>query len=61
VVKIGITPRTVFVLGMRDMKQFQKKIDENSCASCGKIFQKNEMKVSYDFEHFYCFSCDDKR
>lgn len=24
-------------------------------------FNKNEMKVSYDFERFYCFRCDDNK
>lgn len=32
-----------------------------NCAGCGKAFRKNEKTVSYDFERYYCFSCDDKR
>jgi len=46
---------------MQNIKRSNKKYNSNSCANCGKIFNKKEMKVSYDFEHFYCFSCDDKR
>ncbi len=46
------------------MQNKSKNIDNvntSNCASCGKIFGRNEMKVSYDFERFYCFSCDDER
>jgi len=32
-----------------------------NCAGCGKTFSKNEKTVSYDFERYYCFRCDDKR
>jgi len=39
--------------------RYYKKND--SCATCGKAFCQKEMKVSYDFERFYCVSCDDKR
>ncbi|MEM4258254.1 MAG: hypothetical protein QXL17_03765 [Candidatus Thermoplasmatota archaeon] len=38
-----------------------KKIKPENCACCGKNFESNEMKVSYDFEHFYCIQCDDNR
>jgi hypothetical protein len=41
-------------------KNAQKQIVKN-CAGCGKTFGQNEMMVSYDFERFYCFQCDDKR
>jgi hypothetical protein len=48
-------------MGMQNSKQSKKKYAGNNCASCGKVFDKNEMAVSYDFERFYCFICDDKR
>ncbi|MFH1100626.1 MAG: hypothetical protein V1726_01120 [Methanobacteriota archaeon] len=46
---------------MQNTTHTKKKNKENSCASCGKTFHKNEMKVSYDFERFYCFHCDDNK
>lgn len=46
---------------MQQSKRCTKKYTNQSCASCGKSFDKDEMKVSYDFERFYCFRCDDKR
>jgi hypothetical protein len=45
--------------------QIKSKNDEKqnkmNCAGCGKIFGEKEMTVSYDFERFYCFRCDDAR
>jgi hypothetical protein len=42
------------------LKDMQKQ-PTKSCAGCGKIFAQNEKTVSYDFERYYCFHCDDKR
>ena len=56
-----ITKIKTVVMGMPNLTHNTKKHTGNSCASCGKIFDKNEMKVSYDFEQFYCFSCDDNK
>lgn len=50
------------VIGMQ-----QKKITSKQqcyrvcCAGCGKILRNDELKVSYDFERFYCFACDDAK
>jgi hypothetical protein len=41
-------------------KNIQKRTAVN-CAGCGKIFRQNEKTVSYDFERYYCFRCDDER
>ena len=49
---------------VRAMQKKSKNIHKqniNNCARCGKIFGAKEMKVSYDFERFYCFKCDDER
>jgi hypothetical protein len=42
------------------LKEIQKQ-PAKSCAGCGKTFAQNEKTVSYDFERYYCFRCDDKR
>lgn len=51
--------------GMVCTMQRKPKNPENrvvlNCAGCGKMFRKNEKTVSYDFERYYCFRCDDKR
>jgi hypothetical protein len=46
---------------MQNKSKNNQKQSTSNCASCGKTFGQNEMKVSYDFERFYCFTCDDKR
>lgn len=49
---------------VREMQTKSKNIKKQpglNCAGCGKVFNQNEKTVSYDFEHYYCFHCDDKR
>ncbi|MBE3120776.1 MAG: hypothetical protein IMZ58_01015 [Thermoplasmata archaeon] len=46
---------------MQNKSKNNQKQSTSNCASCGKTFGQKEMKVSYDFERFYCFNCDDKR
>jgi hypothetical protein len=46
---------------MQHKSKNNQKQNTINCASCGKTFGQKEMKVSYDFERFYCFNCDDKR
>jgi len=41
----------------KDMRKQQVK----NCASCGKMFRRDEKTVSYDFERYYCFRCDDEK
>jgi hypothetical protein len=38
-----------------------KKQKTKNCAGCGKQFGPNELTVSYDFERYFCFHCDDNR
>lgn len=48
----------------REMQQKSKDIQKRpalNCAGCGKTFMHGEKTVSYDFERYYCFRCDDKR
>ncbi len=52
---------TWMVRRMQHKPKNNQKQNKSNCASCGKTFSQNEMKVSYDFERFYCFNCDDKR
>jgi hypothetical protein len=56
-----ITALLPTVMGMQNTTHTKKNKKTNNCASCGKTFNKNEMKVSYDFERFYCFRCDDNK
>ena len=49
------------VRGMQNKTKNLEKKRRLSCAGCGKIFSRNEKTVSYDFEQYYCFRCDDKR
>lgn len=49
------------VMVMQNKLKNNQKQNTNNCAKCGKIFGQKEMKVSYDFEQFYCFNCDDER
>jgi len=46
---------------MQNKSKNTQKQHATSCAGCGKTFGENEKTVSYDFERFYCFRCDDKR
>jgi hypothetical protein len=49
---------------VREMQNISKEIQKRqmlSCAGCGKTFDRNEKTVSYDFERYYCFRCDDER
>jgi hypothetical protein len=46
---------------MQNKSQLTQKQSKMSCAGCGRIFKRNEKTVSYDFERYYCFQCDDKR
>lgn len=49
---------------VRAMQNKSKDIQKRqllNCASCGKTFDQNEKTVSYDFERYYCFRCDDER
>ena len=52
---------TWMVREMQNKSKNNQKQNTTNCANCGKTFGQNEMKVSYDFERFYCFTCDDKR
>ena len=49
------------VMVMQNKSKDNQRQTTSNCAKCGKIFGQKEMKVSYDFERFYCFSCDDER
>ncbi|MBN1860162.1 MAG: hypothetical protein JW840_01735 [Candidatus Thermoplasmatota archaeon] len=46
---------------MQNKFQTNQKHSRMSCAGCGKTFKRNEKTVSYDFERYYCFQCDDNR
>ncbi|MCX6671263.1 MAG: hypothetical protein NTX92_05035 [Euryarchaeota archaeon] len=49
---------------VREMQNKSKDTQKRhllNCASCGKTFSHDEKTVSYDFERYYCFSCDDER
>jgi cytochrome c553 len=46
---------------MQSKSKNTQKRNATSCAGCGKTFSQNEKTVSYDFERFYCFHCDDER
>jgi hypothetical protein len=46
---------------MQNKSKNTQKRNATSCAGCGKTFGENEKTVSYDFERFYCFRCDDER
>lgn len=46
---------------MQNKSKDTKKRTALNCAGCGKIFALDEKTVSYDFERYYCFRCDDKR
>jgi hypothetical protein len=52
---------TWMVREMQNKSKNNQKQNTTNCANCGKTFRQDEMKVSYDFERFYCFHCDDKR
>ena len=52
---------TMGVQEMQNKSQMTQKQSKMSCAGCGKIFKRNEKTVSYDFERYYCFKCDDNR
>ena len=49
------------VMVMQNKSKNNRSQTTTNCARCGKVFGKKEMKVSYDFERFYCFRCDDER
>jgi hypothetical protein len=46
---------------MQNKSKNIKKRTAVNCAGCGKTFRQNEKTVSYDFERYYCFRCDDER
>jgi predicted SprT family Zn-dependent metalloprotease len=46
---------------MQNKSKDTQKRHALNCASCGKTFSQDEKTVSYDFERYYCFSCDDER
>lgn len=46
---------------MQSKSKHTQKQHATICAACGKTFDENEKTVSYDFERFYCFRCDDER
>jgi hypothetical protein len=52
---------TWMVRAMQNKSKNIQKRNAVSCAGCGKTFGQNEKTVSYDFERFYCFRCDDER
>ncbi len=49
------------VTEMQNISKNIKKQNARNCAGCGKTFGQKEKTVSYDFERFYCFNCDDER
>jgi len=57
--------QTTTIKGMvREMQHsstHNTKHQKARCAGCGKTFGPNELTVSYDFERYYCFRCDDAR
>jgi len=52
---------TWMVRAMQNKSKSIQKRNPVNCAGCGKTFRQNEKTVSYDFERFYCFHCDDER
>jgi len=46
---------------MQDKLKDTQKRHLLNCAGCGKTFDLDEKTVSYDFERYYCFRCDDER
>jgi hypothetical protein len=46
---------------MQHSSTHNNKQQKARCAGCGKTFGPHEMTVSYDFERYYCFRCDDTR
>ncbi|MCX6662326.1 MAG: hypothetical protein NTY91_07240 [Euryarchaeota archaeon] len=52
---------TRMVRAMQNKSKDTQKRQLLNCASCGKTFSQEEKTVSYDFERFYCFRCDDER
>jgi hypothetical protein len=52
---------TWMVWEMRTISKDTQKQQALNCAGCGKTFAQDEKTVSYDFERYYCFHCDDER
>jgi formylmethanofuran dehydrogenase subunit E len=52
---------TRMVQVMQQKTKATRKQQVKNCASCGKMFSRDEKTVSYDFERYYCFHCDDEK